>query len=315
MPTICGSSFSVYRDVEEFFETWKERYDYLTDPTLRVLDIMDEFQLTATFFIVADTVERYPGLIESIAERGHEIACHGLHHSCVIDHPRLLDFMEDKGRNIIHRMNKNHFSLVSKSKRPEMSVQKFESDTLKAKQILQKISGEKVVGYRAPNALVNGWMLDSLEKIGFEYDSSVSVNSLYKKTDSPLTRVSSTPYYPVNNSLEAGPKRNFIEFPWAYYDIGVKIPTSGGPMLRVFGSSIILKGLKQSLKRGHSIFYFHPIDISREKFPKLGKWNSFYWLFKGELIERRVRQVLRYIKQSGTKCQRITDIIPYLLEV
>ena len=39
----------------------------------------------ATFFVVADVVDHYPGLVESIVERGHEIGCHGLHHACKID--------------------------------------------------------------------------------------------------------------------------------------------------------------------------------------------------------------------------------------
>jgi peptidoglycan/xylan/chitin deacetylase (PgdA/CDA1 family) len=61
------------------------RYDYLSEPTKRVLDILDEFNMTATFFIVADVAEHYPGLIESIAARGHEIACHGADHRCSIN--------------------------------------------------------------------------------------------------------------------------------------------------------------------------------------------------------------------------------------
>ncbi len=35
--------------------------------------MLDEFDVTATFFVVADVVEHYPGLVEAIAERGHEI--------------------------------------------------------------------------------------------------------------------------------------------------------------------------------------------------------------------------------------------------
>jgi hypothetical protein len=58
IPSVCGSAFSQFRDVDEFFEKWDGRYDY---------------------------IEHYPGLIDSIVDRGHEIACHGLHHSCVID--------------------------------------------------------------------------------------------------------------------------------------------------------------------------------------------------------------------------------------
>jgi len=84
IPSVTGSPFSVYKDVDEFIEKWTGRYDYLSlgKPTKRVLDMLDEYDVTATFFVVADVVEHYPGLVESIVERGHEIGCHGLHHAC-----------------------------------------------------------------------------------------------------------------------------------------------------------------------------------------------------------------------------------------
>ena len=177
IPSVTGSPFSVYKDVNEFFKGWTGRYDYLTEPTKRVLDMLDEFDINATFFVVADVVDHYPGLVESIAERGHEIGCHGLHHACKID---------------------------PKTKEPLMSVKEFEERTLEAKEMLERVYKEEVVGYRAPNALVGGWMRDSLEKIGFKYDSSISVNSLYNKTDSSLERVSSYPYHLKKNGLEIG---------------------------------------------------------------------------------------------------------------
>lgn len=269
IPSVCGSTFSVYRDVEDFFEKWEGRYDYLTDPTKRVLDLLDEFNAKATFFIVADIVEHYPGLLESIVSRGHEIACHGLHHACVID---------------------------PNTKKALLSPEEFEKRTLKAKRILEKLSGEKILGYRAPNAFVGGWMLDSLEKIGFKYDSSVCVNSIYNKTDSSLKGVSTFPYHPEPNGLTPACEtshRQLVEFPWAYYDFcGFKIPTSGGPMLRFLGANMILKGLKQSLKRGNTVFYFHSIDLSPEVFPNVGNGRPMYWAIKGKLIENRIRHIL-----------------------
>jgi len=270
IPSVCGSPFSVYKDVNEFFEKWKGRYDYLSEPTKRVLELLDEFNITATFFVVADVVENYPGLVELIAEKGHEIACHGLHHSLKI-HP--------------------------KTKKPLMSIDEFKRRTLKAKKMVEKACGDRVIGYRAPGAYVAGWMLDALEDLGFKYDSSVCVNSIYNKTDSSLRGVQTYPYYPKKGSLEPGEKRNFVEFPWTYYEIlGFKFPTSGGPMLRFLGGRIILIGLKHSLKRGHTVFYFHPIDVSREKFPKIGRGRPFYWFIKGEIVEKRLKFILSNLK-------------------
>lgn len=278
IPSVCGSPFSVYKDVEEFFEGGPDRYDYLTKPTAKVLSMLDELGIKATFFIVADVIEHYPGLVESIVERGHEIGCHGLSHSCKI-HPS--------------------------TKAALMTQDEFRDRTLKAKNLLEDIYGERIIGYRAPNALVSGWMLDSLEDLGFKYDSSISVNSLYNKTDSELDGVSSRPYHPKQSGLAAGGDRDFTEFPWAHYDLGgFKIPTSGGPMLRFLGARTILMGLKQSLKRGDSVFYFHPIDISRESFPKIGKGRPMYWVGKGERLERKIRYILNNLGEVEKACFR-----------
>ena len=124
------------------------------------------------------------------------------------------------------------------------------------------------------------------------------MNSLYNKTDSSLEGVSSYPYYPKKKGLEIG-EENFVEFPWEYWNVfgfnfnfNFEIPTSGGPMLRFLGAHVILKGLKQSIKRGHTVFYFHPIDISNEKFPEVGKGRPLYWIVKGQLVEKRIMYIL-----------------------
>lgn len=289
IPSVCGSPFSVYADVNEFFEKWDGRYDYLSEPTKRVLDILDEFDVTATFFVVADVVEHYPGLVESIVERGHEIGCHGLHHACKID---------------------------PGTKEPLMSRVEFEERTLEAKRVLEKICKGAVAGYRAPNAFVGGWMLDSLEKIGFKYDSSVCVNSLYNKTDSSLKGVFSYPYYPEKGRLEVGGvnERGFVEFPWAYWNVaGLKVPTAGGPMLRFLGSRVMLAGLRQSLKRGHTVFYFHPIDISYEKFPEIGKGRPLYWAVKGRVVEKRIKHILKNLKNDNITIKSIKEVMEHPL--
>jgi len=274
VPSVTGSPFSVYKDVKEFFSKWKGRYDYLSDPTERVLDLLDMYDVKATFLVVADVVNRYPGLVESIAERGHEIGCHGLNHACKID---------------------------PKNKKPLMSVNEFVDRTKEAKNILEKFSGQRIVGYRAPNAVVGGWMLEELPNLGFRYDSSVSVNSLYKKTDLDLNGVTTKPYEVVPG---------LIEYPMAYLDVlGLKIPTSGGPMLRFLGEKIVKQGLEQSLKRGDTVFYFHPIDISREKFPDVGNNRPFYWSIKGKIVENRIKNLLKKLISKDISLDPIIEII------
>jgi len=49
IPSVTGSPFSVYKDVNEFFKGWTGKYDYLTEPTKRVLDMLDEFDILDNF--------------------------------------------------------------------------------------------------------------------------------------------------------------------------------------------------------------------------------------------------------------------------
>lgn len=50
------------------------------DNTPRLLDILDEYGVKATFFLVDTWVQRYPELVRAIAERGHEIGNHSTTH-------------------------------------------------------------------------------------------------------------------------------------------------------------------------------------------------------------------------------------------
>ncbi|MBQ7305282.1 MAG: polysaccharide deacetylase family protein [Clostridia bacterium] len=50
------------------------------DQTLRILDLLDEYNAKATFFLVGIWVDKYPELVKEIAARGHEIGNHSDSH-------------------------------------------------------------------------------------------------------------------------------------------------------------------------------------------------------------------------------------------
>jgi peptidoglycan/xylan/chitin deacetylase (PgdA/CDA1 family) len=282
LPYVSGSPFSTYSNVNDFFEKWDDRYDYLSEPCERVLKLLDDFKIQATFFVVADVVDNYPEMAEKIVDGGHEIACHGLHHECAID---------------------------PKTKRAIRGVDNFERQIMVAKKKLEEVSKERIIGFRAPSAYIAGWMIDSLERMGFKYDSSVSVNSLYNKSDEKLKNVTTVPYYPVKGGLKSGEKRDIIEMPWPYFKlVGFKFPTGGGPFLRFGGARYIKLGLRQSLKRGNTVFYFHPIDISDERFPGgFSTRRPFYWAIKGKTVEKRIRYILKNIDSELGTCRDIWE--------
>ena len=48
--------------------------------TPRLLDILDEYRISATFFVVGSHTAKYPDLVHRIDERGHDIGSHGMTH-------------------------------------------------------------------------------------------------------------------------------------------------------------------------------------------------------------------------------------------
>ena len=51
------------------------------DKTLKILDLLDEYNAKATFFLVGIWVDKYPELVQEIARRGHEIGNHSDSHA------------------------------------------------------------------------------------------------------------------------------------------------------------------------------------------------------------------------------------------
>lgn len=62
-----------------------------------VLDILDQFQIKATFFMVGQNIERYPDLLAEVKKRGHRVGNHTLHHirGCNISPQEYLKDVEE----------------------------------------------------------------------------------------------------------------------------------------------------------------------------------------------------------------------------
>ena len=86
LTAVSGAPFSAYSSAAEFIAEWGGRYNYLTAASHRKLELLDEFNVKPTFFVVADAVESYSGLVDNITDPGHVMGCHGRHHEYAV-HP------------------------------------------------------------------------------------------------------------------------------------------------------------------------------------------------------------------------------------
>ena len=70
----------------------------------------------------------------------------------------------------------------------------------------------------------------------------------------------------------------------------------------------MMTGLKQSLERGDTLIYFHPIDICEEKFPQgFSVKRPFYWAVKGACVEKRIKYILSRLDGQTTTCHQIAS--------
>ena len=107
----------------------------------RILDMLEETDSKATFFVIGWIAKKYPELIRKIAEK-YEVGSHTTNHQLVW----------------------------------QQSPSEFESDVESSVKLLEDIIGKKITSFRAPGFSIREsekWAFESLHKLGITKDSSV----------------------------------------------------------------------------------------------------------------------------------------------
>lgn len=105
----------------------------------RILDLLDEYSARATFFLIAAEAENHPAVVRQIAQRGHEVASHSL------THPVPFTALSDD---------------------------ELRREAGGSREILQRLCGLEVVGFRAPSFGLDDRVLAALSAAGYAYDAS-----------------------------------------------------------------------------------------------------------------------------------------------
>ena len=226
-------------DVEEYFhvaalepyaprERWHELESRLLQSMDSLLDMLARYGATGTFFTLGIVAERYPELIERIANAGHEVASHGWSHKRVT----------------------------------ALSPREFRDEVARSRDLLSSLSGQPVIGYRAPNfSIVPGfeWAYDILIEEGYKYDSSVFPGRQSGRGEQRrgAWRIERT-------------KGELTELPMTCVRFGsMRLPSAGGAWFRLFPFSMTRRALRQSAEAGiPGVFYIHPWEIDADQ-PRL----------------------------------------------
>ncbi len=238
IPTeLIRNAFTI--DVEDYFqvsafESRIKRDDWPALPCriernlVRILGILAEHGVQATFFTLGWIAERYPRLIRDLVAQGHELASHGYAHIRVTQQDRAA----------------------------------FAADIRQTKARLEDIGGVEVRGYRAASYSIDQtclWAHAELHDAGYRYSSSIYPihHDLYGIPDAPRFI-----YRPLPDVPE------FIEIPITTTEIlGYRFPCGGGGYFRLYpyGLSRWAIARVNRLDRQSALFYCHPWEIDPEQ--------------------------------------------------
>ena len=254
-------------DVEDYFHVsafdglvprsgWDRMESRVCRNTERLLDVFSEFETKATFFVLGWVADRFPELVRSIVQRGHEIASHGYAHRLIYDQTPAA----------------------------------FRADVRRAKSILEDACGRQVAGYRAPSYSITPrslWALDILVEEGYQYDSSI----FPIRHDRYGIPVSARRPYRIDR-----PAGSIIEVPGSTTRVGLlNLPIGGGGYFRLLPYGWTRWGIARvnRLEEIPTVFYLHPWEIDPEQ-PRLpaGRLSRFRHYRHLEDTESRLRRLL-----------------------
>jgi len=233
----------------------------------KIIELLRKNETQVTFFVVGELIEKNPEIVDKILDNDHEIGFHTMYH----DRIDVSGFKDKFSDEIIN---------------------------------FEKLTNKKSKGFRAPTFSLNknsSWIVDSLVKHGYLYDSSVvpAKLDLYGLPDAEIK-----PYKISSNSIEKNSMDGkLIEFPLLITKfLGKKIPAGGGFFLRTLPLKIIKNAIKNYEKQKiPATFYIHSWELTPEYMPKikLPKKENFVTYHNINKAYEKMDKILKEFEFTG----------------
>lgn len=221
--------------------------------TNRILDVLKQNKVKATFFCTGNFAENAPEVMQRIMNEGHEVACHGVDH-----------------------------------------WQPKETDFALSKEIVERVCGRKIYGYRQPRMFP---VSDSeIARAGYTYNSSLNpafIPGRYMHLTAPRT--------------------------WFMKGDVMQIPASVSPWIRFPLFWLSLHNLPETLYHwlvcrtlkhdGYFVTYFHPWEFYDLKEHPEFKMPFIIKNHSGKELMQRLDNLIKMLKKKGQPFVTFTDFV------
>jgi polysaccharide deacetylase family protein (PEP-CTERM system associated) len=276
-------------DVEDWFHIlgvpstprlaeWDDLPSHVERNFIRLLDLAAEHDVRCTCFFLGWVGKRFPQLVKTAVERGHEIASHGWAHRLAY----------------------------------ELSPGEFYEDAVRSKSVLEEISGRAILGYRSAGFSLteeNSWVFDQLLRAGYVYDSSVFPA---RRSHGGWQNGE---FYPYVVNRTGG---SLLEFPMTTEKVlGRPICFFGGGYLRFFPLSVIQSMTEGVLQQGRPvIFYVHPREIDpthpRLKMGRMRRFKSYVNLESTEVKLHQLLETFEFVTLGTLAAEMTVNAMPLI---
>ncbi|HET8651928.1 MAG TPA: polysaccharide deacetylase family protein [Gaiellaceae bacterium] len=196
--------------------------------TERVLALLDDVRVKATFFVQGRVAETFPTLVHTLIAEGHEVQAHGYSH------------------------------------RPLYEMDRFglRQELERARQTVEDAAGLPVTAFRAQDFSILGenlWALETLCEVGFEIDSSIF------PVQTRRYGIRGWELAPHEIALPGG--RRILEVPVAVWRHGKwRVPVAGGGYFRVLPRQVIVRAVRSVVEDGRPpVIYCHPYEFNPDE--------------------------------------------------
>ncbi len=235
---------------------WERQPSRVESSIDRLLEILDEAGVRATFFVLGWLAKRLPSLVRRIDSQGHEIGSHGFAHRRI----------------------------------GTQSPAQFRADLCRSRKVLEDALGQPIRLYRAPNFSIvptTLWALDILIEEGFTLDSSMY--PIHHERDG-VPGAGPGPY----RIERAG--GSIWEFPppaWRF--LGWPLPVGGGGSFRLYPYALTRHCLNAINETGRPFaVYLAPWELDVEQPRYHPGWLAGFRHYVGlHRTESRLRRLMR----------------------